>query len=198
MSLSKLQEMVKDREAWRAATVHGVAKSQMRLSDWTTNMQINDHGCIPVKLGVQKQATVWIWLMGWYLLSLLYALKILTPFPTCGRRRGGSHANTKFLDTSQVSTIQLSSDKDLPGGSVGHDRLRAQSHKPALWHWADLESSLTQRIELGQITSPLWASASVYDKWVWVRLQCEEACEEVTVPYLPTYRFLRRQVRWSL
>ena len=27
MSLSKLQEMVKDREAWRA-TIHGVAKSQ--------------------------------------------------------------------------------------------------------------------------------------------------------------------------
>ena len=32
MSLSKLQEMVKDREAWRAA-VHGIAKSQTLLGD---------------------------------------------------------------------------------------------------------------------------------------------------------------------
>ena len=32
MSLSELREMVMDREAWRAA-IHGVAKSQTRLSD---------------------------------------------------------------------------------------------------------------------------------------------------------------------
>ena len=38
-SLSKLQEMVKDREAWHAA-VHGVTKSRTQLNSWTTTLQI--------------------------------------------------------------------------------------------------------------------------------------------------------------
>ena len=42
MSLSKLQEIVMDREAWRAE-VHGSAKSQTRLSDWTTARM---HSCL--------------------------------------------------------------------------------------------------------------------------------------------------------
>ena len=39
MSLSKLREIVKDREAWHAA-VHGITKSQTRLSDCTTIVNI--------------------------------------------------------------------------------------------------------------------------------------------------------------
>ena len=34
VSLSELQELVMDREAW-SVTIHGIAKSWTRLSDWT-------------------------------------------------------------------------------------------------------------------------------------------------------------------
>ena len=48
MSLSKLWEIGKDRKAGQAA-VHGVAKSQIRLSNWTTTMKIQTHQAVPGK-----------------------------------------------------------------------------------------------------------------------------------------------------
>ena len=46
MSLSQLQEMVKDRGAC-CAVVHGVAKSRMWLSDWTTTRKKKELSCVP-------------------------------------------------------------------------------------------------------------------------------------------------------
>ena len=49
MSLSKIREMVKDRETWRAA-VHGVAKSQTQLNEWITTNVLKDLNFICISL----------------------------------------------------------------------------------------------------------------------------------------------------
>ena len=62
MSLSKLQEMVKDREACRVA-VHGVTKSQTWLSDWTIFQKAQG---TPVMLSFRRVGSIggWGWVSG--------------------------------------------------------------------------------------------------------------------------------------
>ena len=62
MTLSKLREMVKDREA-RCAAFHGAAKSRTWLSDWATTMTARKRGTIASKL----QPPEWLdpWATGW-------------------------------------------------------------------------------------------------------------------------------------
>ena len=58
MSSSRLRELVMDRKAWCAA-VHGVTKSQTRLSDWTELNRINNLANI---LSTRHDAKCWQWL----------------------------------------------------------------------------------------------------------------------------------------
>ena len=83
MSLSKLQEWVKDREAWRAA-VHRIAKSRTQLNNWTElNWSAHENsGAIywkwrmtPACLSILSQALVCL-LTGTQLSSLLLCLPV--------------------------------------------------------------------------------------------------------------------------
>ena len=64
MSLSKLWELVMDREAWRAA-IHGVAKNRTQLRDWT---ELNVSMSVPVSLWRLNHCIVrWLFLLKAYL-----------------------------------------------------------------------------------------------------------------------------------
>ena len=77
MSLSKLQELVMDREAWHAA-IHGVAESWTRLSNWTDWTELKD--CLGFPSGsVDKESTC--------------NAKDMGLIPGLGRSPGGGNGN---------------------------------------------------------------------------------------------------------
>ena len=85
VSLGELQEMVMDRETWRAA-IHGVTKTRTRLSDWTelnwtsrvftiNSIQLQIKTCFPIFYNALK-------ILGrrlWVLYQIQFPLNVLFP-----------------------------------------------------------------------------------------------------------------------
>ena len=108
ISLNKLWEMVMDREAWCAA-VHGVAKSQTRLSNWTQHVDIN------FLRGLSQ------WLSGKESPCNAGDTGDMGLIPKSGRSPGGGHGNYSILAwripwTEEPGRLQL-----IGSQSVRHD-----------------------------------------------------------------------------
>ena len=75
MNLSKLQQIVEGRGPWRAA-IHGVAKSQTWLSDWTTTI---------------SELPPFILSYNDFVLTASHLLYIISHYPSSGAYQQGSH-----------------------------------------------------------------------------------------------------------
>ena len=75
MSLSKLRELVTNREAWRAA-IHGITKSQTQLSDWT---ELTDISFGEMSIIILCPLFSWCLLPYCWVLRVLYIFWIYSP-----------------------------------------------------------------------------------------------------------------------
>ena len=122
MNLSKLQELVMNREVWRAA-VHGVAKSRTWLSNWT-DLDSYSEVLLSPEISISLTSLVpWLSPFFWFCLlseSLLYNLKEINKHTTgtfihfISRRCVYMHAKS----LQSCPTLCKPMDCSLPGSSV--------------------------------------------------------------------------------
>ena len=130
MSLSKLPEMVKDREAWHA-TVHGVAKNWTWLSNWTTTINFKIYSsflavCCPANrfisrifidsIVVQLLSHVWLFVTPWTVAcqaSLLFIHYLLELYQTHAHWVSDAFQSSYCLSPTSPSALNLSQHQGL-------------------------------------------------------------------------------------
>ena len=123
MSLSKLQEIVKDREAWRAAA-HGVAKSQTWLSDWTTKLQYREKKeniRVPTSPKVLTLSNISFCSYSTILTSgFCFTYKMLAepPVTLCRNRSTKSDTMLKMLQGKELEYLKVKEEKENSQGSL--------------------------------------------------------------------------------
>ena len=105
-SLSKLGEIVKDREVWHVA-VHGVSNSQTWLSNWTT---ILCPKCSQHRWLIKQEKNQMCWLQSWSKIPLIFLLLCSLVMHICGRveplhsRASGSVGKVNAVKSDQSLT----------------------------------------------------------------------------------------------
>ena len=144
MNLSKLQEIVEDREAWHAA-VHGIAKSQTWLSDWTATTNLLVAWPLPLHfvcslllhrtqirwLGSRHQLSCWKILE--YICHWNSFLGNKTFIPSIVKSVGSSELTSEWL-LAKNHCLFLGYTASL-GQNLSNDRLTNEYKGPVLFPW---------------------------------------------------------------